>query len=76
MPKPQKADDVFRILREHDSRFKFYINRGKGFRRMIGNIDSNGRRLAFTIPYHKHRDLQKGLLALIRRFNLPSDIFG
>jgi hypothetical protein len=43
---------------------------------MIGNIDSNGRRLAFTIPYHKHRDLQKGLLALIRRFNLPSDIFG
>ena len=77
MPKPQKADDIFRILRGHDPRFRFYVNRGKGSHRMVEHPDINGQRASFPVPYHKGRDLQRGILrALIRRFNLPDDIFG
>jgi predicted RNA binding protein YcfA (HicA-like mRNA interferase family) len=44
---------------------------------MIEHPDINGRRASFPVPYHKGRDLQKGILrALIRRFNLPHDVFG
>jgi predicted RNA binding protein YcfA (HicA-like mRNA interferase family) len=77
VPRPQRADDVFRILREHDPRFEIYSNRGKGSHRMIRHPDVNGQSASFPVPYHKGKDLQKGLLrALIRRFNLPNDIFG
>ena len=77
VPRPQKADDVFRILREHDSRFDFYSNRGKGSHRMIYHPNIDGKPRSFPIPYHKGRDIQKGLLrSLIRRFNLPTNIFG
>jgi predicted RNA binding protein YcfA (HicA-like mRNA interferase family) len=43
---------------------------------MVEHPDINGRRTSFPVPYHKGRDLKKGLLSgLIRRFNLPRDIF-
>lgn len=77
MPRPQKPDDVVRKLREHDPRFVIYSNRGKGSHRMIFHPDIDGKPCSFPIPYHKGRDTQKGMLkAIIRRFNLPADIFG
>ena len=77
MPKPHKADDVIRILREHDPRFQCFEKRGKGSHRMIFHPDIGGQKRSFPIPYHKGRDLQKGILkALIRRFNLPADLLG
>ena len=76
MPKPQKAEDVFRALRDHDSRFQFLVNRGKGSHRMIYHPDIDGQKRSCPITYHKGRDIGKGLLkAIIRRFNLPDDIF-
>jgi predicted RNA binding protein YcfA (HicA-like mRNA interferase family) len=43
---------------------------------MVEHPDVNGRRAAMPVPYHKGRDLQRGILrALIRRFNLPNNIF-
>jgi predicted RNA binding protein YcfA (HicA-like mRNA interferase family) len=55
----------------------FYSNRGKGSHRMIYHPNINGQPRSFPIPFHRGRDIQKGLLkALINRFNLPNDIFG
>jgi predicted RNA binding protein YcfA (HicA-like mRNA interferase family) len=77
LPKPKKPDDVFRILRAHDARFQFYDNRGKGSHRMIEHPDIQGQRRACPIPYHKGRDVKPGILRqIIRRFDLPHDIFG
>ena len=77
MPKPRKPDDVLRILTKHDRRFEIFSNRGKGSHRMIYHPDINGGACSIPLTYHKGRDVGKGLLkAIIRRFNLPSDIFG
>jgi predicted RNA binding protein YcfA (HicA-like mRNA interferase family) len=77
MPKPQKPDKIIGILRDYDSRFQEFSNRGKGSHRLLYHPDINGRKASFPIPYHKGRDIRKGILkAIIRRFNLPSDIFG
>lgn len=77
MPRPHKPDDVIRILREHDSRFVILVNRGKGSHRMIFHPNIEGQKRSFPIPYHRGKELQRGLLkALIRRFNLPNDLFG
>ena len=44
---------------------------------MIFHPDVDGKRASYPIPYHKGSDVKKGILSgLIRRFNLPSDIFG
>jgi predicted RNA binding protein YcfA (HicA-like mRNA interferase family) len=44
---------------------------------MIEHPDVGGKRAAFPLPYHKGKDIKQGLLrALIRRFNLPRDLFG
>lgn len=77
MPRPHKPDDVFRILREHDPRFVVLVNRGKGSHRMIFHPNIEGQKRSFPIPYHRSKEIQRGLLkALIRRFNLPNDLFG
>lgn len=77
MPKPKRADDVFQILREHDSRFQILVNRGKGSHRMIYHPNIDGHPRSCPVTYHKGRDVGKGLLkAIIRRFNLPANIFG
>ena len=77
MPRTHKPDDVFRILREHDSRFVVFVNRGKGSHRMIFHPNIDGQKRSFPIPYHRGKEIQRGLLkALIRRFNLPNDLFG
>lgn len=77
MPGPHKPDDVFRILREHDPRFVVLVNRGKGSHRMIYHPNIEGQKRSFPVPYHRGKEIQRGLLkALIRRFNLPDDLFG
>jgi len=76
VPRPHKADDVFRILREHDARFMIFTNRGKGSHRMVFHPDVQGQRRSFPLPYHRGREIQRGLLkALIRRFDLPANLF-
>jgi len=43
---------------------------------MLFHPDINGKSASIPLTYHKGRDVQKGLLkAVIRRFNLPNDIF-
>jgi len=77
VPKPQKADEVFRILKRHDPRFQVFANRGKGSHRMIFHPDISGEKRSFPVPYHKGQDLRQGMLsALLRRFDLPRDLFG
>jgi hypothetical protein len=44
---------------------------------MIYHPDVNGCPRSFPLPYHRGRDIGPGLLkGLIRRFELPLDIFG
>ena len=77
MPRPQKPEDVLRKLRDHDRQFEFFTNRGKGSERMIFHPDINGRSESFPMTFHKGRDVRPGMLkAIIRRFNLPNQIFG
>jgi hypothetical protein len=43
---------------------------------MIFHPDVGGHARSFPMPYHKGHDIQKGMLkAIIRRFNLPPNIF-
>jgi len=77
VPRPQKPQDVFRILKDHDKNFEFFSDRGKGSERMIYHPNVNGRSQSFPMTFHKGRDVRKGMLkAIIRRFDLPPDIFG
>ena len=77
MPRPKKPQDVLKVLHDHDARFQFHIRRGKGSERMIYHPDVNGRPQSFPLTFHKGKDVGKGMLrAIIRRFDLPSDIFG
>ena len=77
MPRPRTFRDVVRILREHDPRFEFLVNRGKGSERMIYHPDVNGRPASHPVKFHGDgTELRRGVLSsLIRRFALPRDIF-
>jgi predicted RNA binding protein YcfA (HicA-like mRNA interferase family) len=77
VPKPQKPQDVLRILHKHDPKFVLLAKRGKGSEKMIYHPDVNGRSECYPLTFHKGHDVGKGMLkAIIRRFNLPEDIFG
>jgi hypothetical protein len=44
---------------------------------MLYHPDVGGRSQCYPMTSHKGQDVGKGMLkAIIRRFNLPSDIFG
>lgn len=44
---------------------------------MIYHPDIGGQKRSIPITYHKGKDVGKGLLhAIIRRFDLPNNIFG
>jgi hypothetical protein len=44
---------------------------------MIFHPDVDGKPASFPLPWHRGTDCGIGLLrALIRRFNLPNDLFG
>jgi hypothetical protein len=77
MPRPRTYRDVVRLLREHDSRFEFWQNRGKGSERMIYHPDINGRPESFPVKCHgEGTELRRGVIsAIIRRFSLPRDLF-
>jgi hypothetical protein len=77
LPRPLPYRDVVRILREHDPRFEFLVNRAKGSERMIYHPDVNGRPASHPIKCHgEGTELRRGVLSsLIRRFALPRDIF-
>ena len=77
MPKPQKHHDLWHALREHDPRFQKYVNRGKGSHYMLRHPSINGRAVSVPVPHHGGRDIPAGILRqIIRRFDLPRDIFG
>ena len=77
MAKPKTFRDVVRILKKHDSRFEFFVDRAKGSERMIYHPDVNGRPASHPVKYHgEGTELRKGVLSsLIRRFSLPRNIF-
>jgi predicted RNA binding protein YcfA (HicA-like mRNA interferase family) len=76
LPKPLKAQEVWKRLHKHDSRFDILANRGKGSHRIIEHPDIAGKRQCIPLPVHKGKDVKKGILeSIIRRFNLPEDIF-
>jgi hypothetical protein len=77
MAKPKKYRDIVKALRAHDRRFEFWSNRGKGSERMIYHPDINGRPECFPIKCHgEGTELRQGVLgSLIRRFNLPKNLF-
>lgn len=77
MPKPKKHHEFQRILRKHDPRFEFYVSRGKGSHYIVYHPDIAGRAQSLPIPCHKGRDvLPCYLRQVIRRFDLPVNIFG
>ncbi len=77
MPKPKKFREVAQRLREHDPRFEFRQNRGKGSERMIYHPDIGGRSESIPLKCHgEGTEIYSGVLrSIIRRFNLPADIF-
>ncbi len=78
MPKPKKLRQVKKLLKDHDKKFEFWDNRGKGSEQMIYHPSAaTGRSESFPIKCHgEGTEIGKGCLAdLIRRFGLPKDIF-
>jgi predicted RNA binding protein YcfA (HicA-like mRNA interferase family) len=75
--KPLKHHELQRILRDHDVRFQVYVNRGKGSHYMLYHPAINGRAVSVPVPHHGGRDIPPGILRqIIRRFDLPRNIFG
>lgn len=77
MPNPQKVDKLLKKLLKHDPDFEVFESRGKGSERMIYHPNINGRAESYPFKYHgKNTELGRGTIsAIIRRFNLPRDIF-
>lgn len=78
MPRPKKYREMARILKTYDSRFQFWSDRGKGSERMIYHPDIAGRPASYPVKCHgAGTELRAGVLSsIIRRFNLPRDVFG
>jgi len=77
LPKPKRYRTVIRALKRHDDRFEEWVNRGKGSERIIYHPDVNGRAESYPLKCHgRGTELGAGTLsALIKRFNLPKNIF-
>lgn len=76
MPGPYKFRELQKVLTEHDSRFEFWAQRGKGSERVIYHPDIDGLPRSFPVKYHgKNTELHKGVIsAIIRRFSLPNGL--
>ena len=72
MPKTYTYRELEKVLRNHDRRFEFYMNRGKGSERMIYHPDIDGRSESYPVKHHgRNTEIKAGTLAAIkRRFNL------
>jgi len=72
----QKFRDLVKKLNSHDKRFQIYEARGKGSEVLLYHPDIGGRPQSFPVTHHSGQEIGQGMLkAIIRRFNLPSDIF-
>jgi predicted RNA binding protein YcfA (HicA-like mRNA interferase family) len=72
----KKVRDLLRILRKHDPKFEVLQKRGKGSEMMVYHPGVNGRAESFPVTHHAGQEIGKGMLkAIIRRFDLPEDIF-
>jgi predicted RNA binding protein YcfA (HicA-like mRNA interferase family) len=76
MGSPRKYREVVKILREHDSRYEFWDNRGKGSHRTIYHPDIDGRSVSVTVKCHgEGTELRKGTISDLRRkFKLPKNL--
>jgi predicted RNA binding protein YcfA (HicA-like mRNA interferase family) len=77
MPSPKKFRVAVKILRKYDRRFQVWAERGKGSERIIYHPDIGGSARQIPVKYHgKNTELRKGVIsAIIRRFELPDDLF-
>jgi 20S proteasome alpha/beta subunit len=77
LPKPKRYSEVIRRLRKHDKQFAVADRRGKGSERMIYHPDIGGSSASYPVTCHgMGTEIGVGMLkAIIRRFNLPDDIF-
>ncbi len=77
MAKIYKFRELVRILRQHDSRFEIFENRGKGSERIIYHPNINGRAESFPVKCHGENDDLKPYVIpdIIRRFSLPRKLF-
>ncbi|VAW63647.1 hypothetical protein MNBD_GAMMA10-2972 [hydrothermal vent metagenome] len=77
MPKTFSFDELVKLLKKHDSRFEIYTDKGKGSHRVLSHSDVNGRAESYPLKYHGGKtQVRVGHLnAIIRRFDLPNNIF-
>ncbi len=77
MPKTFSFDELVKLLKKYDGRFEIYSNKGKGSHRTLYHPDINGRSESYPLKYHGGKTVVHigHLNAIIRRFNLPKDIF-
>lgn len=77
MPSPKKFREVVKILKKYDNCFEIVENRAKGSERMIYHPDIDGRAQSIPVKCHgEGSELRKDVIsAIIRRFNLPKDLF-
>ena len=77
MPGPKKHHEFKRILKKYDPRFQFFVNRGKGSHYIVFHPNINGQHRSVPIPCHGSKDILPCYIRqVIRRFELPDDIFG
>jgi hypothetical protein len=74
--KPYKFRKLIAALQDYDSKFVVFKARGKGSERMIYHPNINGRAASYPVRCHGEGDeIPIGTLkAIIRRFDLPSDL--
>lgn len=77
MPKTFSFDELVKLLISYDNRFTVHIKQGKGSHRVLYHPDVNGRSQSYPLKFHgKKTEVRKGHLSpIIRRFDLPKDIF-
>jgi len=77
MSKVYKYRELIKILKRYDSLFQTHIHRGKGSEQIIYHPNIKGQSRSFPIKCHgENTEIRKGVLsALIRRFELPKELF-
>lgn len=77
MGKSYSFREIQRILLDHDKRFTFQYDRGKGGHFMIYHPDIDGRPESFPVSCHgRNNDLRPYVVPdIIKRFKLPKDLF-
>ena len=75
--RPISYSKLFKLLGKHDKGFRIHKDRGKGSHRMLVHIGIDGKRRQFPIPFHgTNSDIPRIVLqGIIKRFDLPRDIF-